>query len=216
MVYYIGNENAMLYYTGYADCFVEREENMSFLIGSVNNEGVMIISDSRLTTDGKVNDSFIKVFKNHEKQRIWGIVGYYGKNLKLFNKLNEYLNEAYEIDEEELKKILMNYISDIESKTVNIFVGELTPEPQLNVYDYIDGNFHVSKGITNSMFFAGSNPVIKDKLKKRKNEYHTFDEMLCSNINIMSSIIQIERNMEMLDGSKSYIGGSPVYETLRK
>lgn len=67
--------------------------SMSYMVMLKNKEGTVIMADSRLSKNykGKMiyDDNFHKVFAIPEKHLIWGVVGYYGYEESLLNKIND-------------------------------------------------------------------------------------------------------------------------------
>ena len=205
----------MVYYVGHIEFYVESGEEMSFLIAQTNQHGIVIASDSRLTMTNGINDEFLKVFRSKIHQRIWGIVGYYGKNLELLDMLNKYIDTAEKIEEQKIEQILTDYIGDDKTKTTNIFIGEIKDEPVLTVFDYFNGRFVAQKNIKDCTFFAGSDEETKEIMKEKNMTPNSYGEMVCCTVRTMDSIISLAKHKEILRGKMGGIGGVVVCEGLR-
>ena len=193
-----------------------KSENMSLLIGFKCNNGIVIAADSRETisnVDGTIqhNDNFQKVFEN--EKRIWGVIGFNGYKLELYNQVNDYIRGADKVKEEALTEIIDSYCQthNYKNKFVNLFIGEkMDGYPVLFIYDYDESLKHKSRMLIiydEGKFSAGANSYM-NIIDSLGNYGNNFEQMKTDAIKVVEFAIKVDKDIHStFKNYKQTIGG---------
>jgi len=204
-------------------------EPMSFMIGIKYKNGIVIATDSRETIKNEqqpneYNDDFQKVFES--ENRIWGVIGYYGRNNNLLKRINDYIRTADLINEIDLTNLIKEYCFNkkIANNTINIFIGE-EANNQLLMYIYDFGNSVVKEynKISNMSVFececkyaAGSNEmIVGNSIRDIELCSRNYEEIVSDTIKVVQYAIDADYAIYKLNHKyEQNIGGHVQYKVL--